>query len=106
MAPMSGTDIFDLRWTLGLTQQELGNELGVTDDTVRRWELGRTRIKTLHQRALRDLERLGPRPLINPSVRWGSVHWDRYHHPETGLPTGDRTGRKPGRSHAATANGD
>ena len=50
--------VLDLRKRLGMTQEQLARELGVTVGTVNRWENGRFRPSPL---ALRGLERLAER---------------------------------------------
>lgn len=37
---MNGTDIRERRRKLGLTQKQLGQILGIPDNTISRWELG------------------------------------------------------------------
>lgn len=37
---MNGTEIRERRHNLGLTQKELGQILGIPDNTISRWELG------------------------------------------------------------------
>ncbi len=51
----SELSVLDLRKRLGMTQEQLARELGVTVGTVNRWENGRFRPSPL---ALRGLERL------------------------------------------------
>lgn len=41
---MTGSELATLRRTLGLTQRQLATKLGVTEITVRRYELGLRRI--------------------------------------------------------------
>ena len=50
--------VLELRKRLGMTQEQLARELGVTVGTVNRWENGRFRPSPL---ALRGLERLAER---------------------------------------------
>lgn len=50
--------VLELRKRLGMTQEQLARELGVTVGTVNRWENGRFRPSPL---ALRGLERLADR---------------------------------------------
>lgn len=50
--------VLELRKRLGMTQEQLARELGVTVGTVNRWENGRFRPSPL---ALRGLERLSER---------------------------------------------
>jgi DNA-binding transcriptional regulator YiaG len=50
--------VLELRKRLGMTQEQLARELGVTVGTVNRWENGRFRPSPL---ALRGLERLSDR---------------------------------------------
>ncbi len=50
--------VLELRKKLGMTQEQLARELGVTVGTVNRWENGRFRPSPL---ALRGLERLAER---------------------------------------------
>ena len=52
----TSTMVRRLRGALGLTQENLARELGVTLSTVYRWEKGRSRPSGL---ALKALERLG-----------------------------------------------
>ena len=39
---MSGTDIYEFRQSLGLSQSELADELGVSQPAVAQWETGAT----------------------------------------------------------------
>lgn len=52
-------DVKTLRRRLGLTQEDLARTLGVSWETVSRWENGRTRPSRLALRAIQDLERSG-----------------------------------------------
>jgi putative transcriptional regulator len=52
----------EIRWRLGLTQEQFAAELGTTSASVNRWENGKTQpspmaLKLLHQR----LEQMGDR---------------------------------------------
>ncbi len=60
-APRRNTlGVLELRKRLGMTQEQLARELGVTVGTVNRWENGRFRPSPL---ALRGLERLAERAM-------------------------------------------
>lgn len=52
---MTGTEVKTLRVSLGMTQEDLAHELGVTVSTVNRWENGHTRPSRL---ATAGLDRL------------------------------------------------
>ena len=56
---VNGIEIKQLRERLGLTQFQLSEMLGVTIDTLGKWERGTTKIRhgLLITRALRDVER-------------------------------------------------
>lgn len=54
----NGVGVLELRKKLGMTQEQLARELGVTVGTVNRWENGRFRPSPL---AIRGLERLADR---------------------------------------------
>ena len=54
----NGVGVLELRKKLGMTQEQLARELGVTVGTVNRWENGRFRPSPL---AIRGLERLAER---------------------------------------------
>ncbi|MDX2100843.1 MAG: helix-turn-helix transcriptional regulator [Leptolyngbyaceae cyanobacterium bins.59] len=53
--PAIGQFIRELRQAIGLTQKEFGNRLGVSGETVSRWEKGRMQPSSL---ALKQLERV------------------------------------------------
>ena len=53
---MKGEEIKALRLRLGLTQTELGAEIGVHQVTVARWETGGKTPLPIVQRALTDLD--------------------------------------------------
>lgn len=53
--------IFQLRQTLGLTQEKLAQKLGVSFPTINRWENGRSKPSPLALKQIEDLIReLGP----------------------------------------------
>ncbi len=52
---MTGSEVKSLRVNLGMTQEDLAHELGVTVSTVNRWENGHTRPSRL---ATAGLDRL------------------------------------------------
>ena len=58
---LDGAEIVFLRRELGLSQVKLGDRLGVSMETIRRWERGRSRVKPVHDILLRALylERIG-----------------------------------------------
>jgi transcriptional regulator with XRE-family HTH domain len=49
---MDAAELIALRKRLGLTQTELGRHLGVALRTVQEWELGSSRIRTVHVAAV------------------------------------------------------
>ena len=53
--PMTPEEIKRLRTRLGLTQEGLARELGVSVSTVHKWERGRARPRGLSVRALQEL---------------------------------------------------
>jgi len=50
-------EIKQLRERLGLTQEQLAHQLGVTVKTVNRWERGRSKPSPMARRLLIDLNR-------------------------------------------------
>lgn len=52
---LDGSEILFLRRELGLSQLELGERLGVSSDTIRRWEKFQSRVKPDHDVLLRSL---------------------------------------------------
>lgn len=62
---MTGPEVKALRQNLGMTQEDLAHELGVTVSTVNRWENGHTRPSRL---ATAGLDRLAAeRPVSTPT---------------------------------------
>lgn len=59
MREMTATQLKTLRATLGLSQRELAETLGVTRNTLNRWEMGLHPIPPMAQKFLREL--LAPR---------------------------------------------
>jgi DNA-binding transcriptional regulator YiaG len=57
---MDGNDIRKLRKFLKLTSGELGHRLGVTANTVRRWECGVRRARGPAARMLREMAAAKP----------------------------------------------
>jgi len=66
--------VLELRKRLGMTQEQLARELGVTVGTVNRWENGRFRPSPL---ALRGLERLAEQ--VTQSDRFPAVSFANGH---------------------------
>ncbi len=56
--PMTPGDLKTLRAALGLSQQALAEQLGVTRNTVTRWEMGMHPIPTLAANLLATIRRL------------------------------------------------
>jgi DNA-binding transcriptional regulator YiaG len=56
---MTGDELQDLRITLGLTQVQLGEKLGVARNTVTRWEIGIRSIPEPVVRLLKFLQKEG-----------------------------------------------
>ncbi len=54
---MSPSELKEARSALGLTQKELGEQLGVTANTVARWERGERTIPEFLTLALETIER-------------------------------------------------
>lgn len=54
---MDQTEIKELRSRLGLTQEALARELGVSVSAVQKWEAGRASPRGLYMKALLDLGR-------------------------------------------------
>ena len=52
---LDGAEIVFLRRELGLSQVKLGERLGVSMETIRRWEKSRSRVKPVHDILLRAL---------------------------------------------------
>ena len=62
---MTGPEVKTLRQNLGMTQEDLAHELGVTVSTVNRWENGHTRPSRL---ATAGLDRLATeKSMVEPS---------------------------------------
>lgn len=57
VTPMDQTEIKELRSRLGLTQEALARELGVSVSAVQKWEGGRATPRGLYRRALVELAR-------------------------------------------------
>jgi DNA-binding transcriptional regulator YiaG len=55
--PVPATEFRAWRERLGLSQEALAHELGVTSTTVYRWEHGDREIQPMVRRAMRDVER-------------------------------------------------
>ena len=52
---LEGAEVLFLRRELGLSQEKLGDRLGVSTETIRRWERGRSRVKSVNDVSLRAL---------------------------------------------------
>ena len=52
---MTGDELKQLRMRLGLTQEELGQRLGVARVTVARWEIGLRRVPELAARLMQHV---------------------------------------------------
>jgi DNA-binding transcriptional regulator YiaG len=53
--PIKGAEIKKLRARMGFTQAELGRELGVTENTVARWERDEMKMSEPAVRLLRNI---------------------------------------------------
>ena len=53
--PMTGDELKQLRTRLGMTQDELGQRLGVARVTVARWEIGLRRVPELAARLVQHV---------------------------------------------------
>lgn len=53
---MTPKELKQIRGKLGLSQQALGGKLGVTRNTVNRWEMGLRRISPMAERLIRTLK--------------------------------------------------
>ena len=60
--PLSATELREWRGRLGLTQERLAQELGVTFTTVWRWEKGVQAIPPMLRLALQQIEQQRPKP--------------------------------------------
>ncbi len=62
---MSGSEIKELRKSLGLTQEEFAHAVAVTFSTVNRWENGHAKPSKLARRAIESISsrRTGSRPV-------------------------------------------
>jgi len=58
---MTPRQIINLRKVLGLTQQQLANQLAANRPTVARWEAGRHQPRGGYLKALRELQRKAKR---------------------------------------------
>jgi len=58
---MTPRQIINLRKALGLTQQQLANQLAANRPTVARWEAGRHQPRGGYLKALRELQRKAKR---------------------------------------------
>jgi len=65
---MTGTEVRTLRRDLGMTQEDLAHELGVTVSTVNRWENGHTRPSRLAHAGLDRLASMRATPTPFPQV--------------------------------------
>lgn len=54
---MHGEDLREIRGVLGFSQKQLGNALGVTNNTVSRWEIGASPVPEYIDLALETLEK-------------------------------------------------
>ena len=54
-------EIKEFRGKLGLTQEALARELGISVETVRRWEGGKTQPSPMARRLLEELQEKGPK---------------------------------------------
>lgn len=61
MATMTGSELRRLRHGLGLTQAQMGERIGVTQNTVARWERGEVGIGEPQARLIRLIVRMKPR---------------------------------------------
>ena len=52
---MTGSDVYKLRMSLGMTQEDMARSLGVALGTVQRWEQKRGKPSKLARRALNHL---------------------------------------------------
>jgi transcriptional regulator with XRE-family HTH domain len=59
---MTGTELRRLRKRLGLTQATLGERMGVTANTIARWERGELPVPEIAARFLRLLVKTSGRP--------------------------------------------
>jgi transcriptional regulator with XRE-family HTH domain len=62
MASMTKDEVKRLRKKLGWTQQKLADELGVTQTSVARWEIGMNQIEEPTARLLKLLVKLETKP--------------------------------------------
>jgi putative transcriptional regulator len=69
-----GIGVLELRKKLGMTQEQLARELGVTVGTVNRWENGRFRPSPLAIRGLERLAERAERPQSTPVVGYSNGH--------------------------------
>lgn len=72
---MLPADLRAARQQLGLSQAELGRQLGVSPNTIYRWEQGDLAIRHPHMLALAlDQLQRHPRPYSRPCARCGVAH--------------------------------
>jgi len=60
---VDGAGIRNLRKKHGLTAKEFAAILGVSLETVSRWENGKQRIRSAHKKAIANLRNLGKKPI-------------------------------------------
>jgi len=63
---MTPEEIKAARASLGLSQKELGEALGVTERTIRRWETGTTNALVKAAETVERIKALGPKGQENP----------------------------------------
>lgn len=99
-AKLDGKSLKLRREELGLTQAELGSELGVSSNTIARWERGELKIEHAPMLKL-AIQALNPRQATNAKRRVaGNVARVRVNTVQSGKPQPTRAAKSKGRSSA------